>query len=78
LAIGSYAALAFRARDGPEDEVAEKNAQEIEEKLKDAWWLVLHNFAGGRRIPGSEKIMEHVSMKVSITQTGRFSASKMT
>jgi hypothetical protein len=37
LAIASYAA--FRARDGPEDEVAEKNAQGICETLKNAWTI---------------------------------------
>ncbi len=64
LAIASFAE--FRARDGPEDEVAEKNVQEICETLKNAWWSVLHNFRGSLRcrgIPGSEKILEHISNK---------------
>ena len=41
-AIGSYAA--FRTGSGPEDEVAEKNAQNLEETLMNVWWLELRTF----------------------------------
>jgi len=60
-AIASY--VTFRVGDGPEDEVAEENAREIDETLKHAWWLVLHEFIQSLenlQIPGSQRIREHL------------------
>jgi len=57
-AIGSYAA--FRTGSGPEDEVAEKNAQEVEETLINVWWLELRNYCQQQRDSAKyKKILEH-------------------
>ena len=57
-AIGSYAA--FRTGSGPEDEVAEKNAQEVEETLINVWWLELRTYCQQQRDSAKyKKILEH-------------------
>ena len=55
-AIGSFAA--FRTGSGPEDDVAEKNAHEIEETLINSWWLGLRTFCQEHEFDNSRKILE--------------------
>jgi len=67
-AIGSFAA--FRTGSGPEDEVAERNAQEVEKTLINIWWLELLNLSAyWQRSPhGSvnfEKILEHCANRLN-------------
>ena len=57
-AIGSFAA--FQTGFGPEDEVAEKNAQEVEETLINAWWVELRDLCQGREGVNFKKILEHI------------------
>ena len=67
-AIGSFAA--FRTGSGPEDEVAERNAQEVEETLINIWWLELRAFCKRRR-RGSvkfKKILEHCANQGPLIQ----------
>jgi hypothetical protein len=56
-AIGSFAA--FRTGSGPEDEVAEKNAQEVEETLINLWWLGLCTLCQRYTFPHSQKLLHH-------------------
>jgi len=60
-AIGSFAAL--RTGSDPEDEVAEKNAQEVEETLIDAFWAALPSICQGREGINFEKIRKHLTTK---------------
>jgi hypothetical protein len=54
--IGSFAAL--RTASGPEDEVAEKNAQEIEDTLINLWWVELRTFCQEHDFVNSKIILE--------------------
>jgi len=55
--IGSFAAS--RTGPGPEDEVAEKNAQDIEETLISVWWVFLRDFCQRREDVKFKNILEH-------------------
>ena len=56
-AIGSFAA--FRTGSGSEDDVAEMNAQEVEEILIKLWWFRLHSFCQANEFVSSERILEY-------------------
>ena len=69
-AIGSFAA--FRTGSGSEDEVAEKNAQEVEKTLINVWWPKLRTLCQGQGFPNSKKILEHCAdhgLQVQISQS---------
>jgi len=55
-AIESFAAM--RTGSGHQDEVAEKNAQEMEEILINLWWLELRTFCQEHEFVNSKKILE--------------------